>query len=85
MARRIFLMTEPNNFYNEGFGWICRRCEEDLEVDGETITQYSRVFREGESESKTPELANKALAKWSDLTRRILICPRCGITESVKK
>lgn len=76
-------MKEIGNFYNEGFGWICRPCERDLaNVDKQ---RHSRVFREGESESKSPKLSSVALAKWTDATRRFLTCPSCGITEPVEK
>lgn len=78
-------MNELNDFYNSGFGWICRQCERDLRTEDIPVKGYSRVFREGESESKTPELANPALAKWTDKTRRFLTCPRCGITEPVER
>ncbi|MFT3744431.1 MAG: hypothetical protein QM785_09050 [Pyrinomonadaceae bacterium] len=74
-------MTEFNDFYNSGFGWICRHCERDLAatpVDG-----LARIFREGEAESKEIKLSSQALAKWTDATRRYLTCPRCGITELV--
>jgi len=74
-------MIELNNFYNAGFGWICRRCEGDLSQEQPSEQGYSRVFREGEAESKNPKLSNIALAKWADSTRRVLICPACGITE----
>lgn len=71
-----------NDFYNSGTGWICKRCERELERSI-TETKRSRLMREGEAESKTPELSNIALAKWTDETRQALICPRCGITERV--
>lgn len=29
--------------------------------------------------------SSMALAKWIDKTRRVLICPRCGLTEAVEK
>lgn len=76
-------MKEIGSFYNEGFGWICRPCEREL-VQKDTH-RNSRIFREGEAESKNPRLANAALAKWTDASRRILTCPRCGITEPVEK
>lgn len=79
-------MPELNDFYNHGFGWICRHCERELAPADDTDEQkHARVFREGEAESKTPELANLALAKWLDKTRQILTCPRCGLTEPVEK
>lgn len=76
-------MIELNDFYNAGFGWICRHCERDLTRKLDAEHSHSRVFREGEAESKNPELSNLALAKWTDKTRRFLTCPRCGITEPV--
>ncbi len=75
-------MQERRDFYNDGFGWICRHCERELSVTDESPSQLSRAFREGETESKIPMLANQALAKWTDKTQRFLICPRCGITEA---
>ena len=82
-------MLELNDFYNAGFGWICRQCELDLvlaEVPtaAETSDKLSRAFREGEAESKSPNLSTRALAKWTDATQRYLTCPRCGITELVE-
>ena len=77
-------MIELNDFYNAGFGWICRHCERDLMRTKNLAQKHSRVFREGEAESKNPELSNLALAKWTDKTRRFLTCPRCGITEPVE-
>ncbi len=71
---------ELNDFYNDGFGWICRHCERDLKK-AEVNADTSRLMREGEAESKTPQFSNTALAKWADPARSTLSCPRCGITE----
>ena len=69
-------------FYNDGFGWICKQCERELKKQNDVSDQtHSRLMREGESESKTPQFSNKALAKWANETKSKLICPRCGITE----
>jgi len=76
-------MIELNDFYNDGFGWVCRHCERELRQP--EAESHSRLFREGEAESKQPEFSNVALAKWLDKTRQTLICPRCGITEPVDK
>lgn len=75
-------MIELNNFYNDGFGWICRECERELKPEdgGE---KHSRLLNEGEAESKNPRLSNSALAKWVDKSRKTLICPRCSTTEQV--
>ena len=76
-------MIELNDFYNEGFGWICRHCKR--EIVGGSTEETSRLMREGEAESKAPSLSTDALAKWADPARTILMCPRCGITEMVEK
>ena len=76
-------MIELNDFYNDGFGWICRQCNREL--SRENTATHSRLLREGEAESKLPEMSTRALAKWTDPTQRILVCPRCGITEAVEK
>ncbi len=74
-------MIELNDFYNAGFGWICRHCERDLAETARQDDRPSRFMIEGEAESKQPEMSNQALAKWADPARRTLVCPRCGITE----
>ncbi len=75
-----------NDFYNDGFGWICKHCERKLNDQNDTSEQkHSRLMREGEAESKEPKFSNQALAKWTDDTRQTLICPRCGITEFTDK
>ena len=78
-------MQELNDFYNDGFGWICRHCERELALEANPTGKHSRLLTEGEAESKQPEMSNIALAKWMDKTRSTLICPRCGITELVDK
>ncbi len=73
---------ELNDFYNDGFGWICKNCERELDEKNDVSNQtYSRLMREGEAESKNPQFSNLALAKWTDEMQRELICPHCGITE----
>ncbi|MBK7392598.1 MAG: hypothetical protein IPI64_04750 [Chloracidobacterium sp.] len=64
-------MIELNDFYNDGSNWICKRCESELAADADP-DKYSTQ-------------TNAAHAKWMDNTRRVLICPRCGITEPVEK
>jgi len=78
-------MIELNNFYNDGFGWICCACERELPPPDETAVRHSRLLREGEAESKTPRFSNSALARWTDNARTTLVCPRCGITEPAGK
>ncbi|MDQ3797965.1 MAG: hypothetical protein M3384_00805 [Acidobacteriota bacterium] len=79
---------ELDDFYNDGFGWICRHCERELkeqETGNPGGSAQSRLMREGEAESKNPRLSNPAQAKWADKAQRTLICPRCGITELADK
>ena len=75
---------ELNDFYNDGFGWICRHCERETKEIAAPDSS-SRLMHEGEAESKQPRFSNEAMAKWADPAHRILICPRCGITELADK
>lgn len=77
--------VELDDFYNDGFGWICRHCERELREQETSSSKHSRLMREGESESKQPRLSNLAMAKWADKEQKTLLCPRCGITELVDK
>jgi hypothetical protein len=77
------MKSELRDFYNDGFGWICRRCEQELAA-GENQDDVSRLMTEGEAENKQPKLSTNALAKWFDAAQTKLICPRCGLTESVE-
>ncbi len=74
-------MQELSDFYNDGFGWACRHCDREFKAAAQNSRDGSRLLSEGEAESKQPELSHKALAKWADPARRVLMCPRCGITE----
>lgn len=76
-------MTEIDSFSNDGFGWACRQCA--AEIYPPPAGRHSRMFTEGEAESKGLKLTNAALAKWTDNTREYLMCPRCGVTEKVDK
>lgn len=77
---------ELNDFYNHGFGWICRRCERDLKKQEKNSDEKrSRLLREGEAEAKQPTFSNLALAQWADKANQILMCPRCGIVEPIDK
>jgi len=75
-------MPQLNHFRNDGFGWICRHCERELEP-ASLPKDRSRLMTEGEAESKNPQLSNRALAKWADAAQTRLVCPRCSITETV--
>lgn len=77
-------MQELNDFYNAGFGWICRHCEREL-ARTEDESDHARFFLEGEAESKSPRMSNPALARWQDAAQTLLMCPRCSVTEPVSK
>lgn len=73
-------MIELNDFYNDGFGWICRHCAPRR--DKTALPEVPlRLMHEGEGESKSPEFSTLGLARWADPAHRILICPTCGISE----
>jgi hypothetical protein len=74
-------MRELEHFYNDGFGWICRKCESELTAPEDD--HPSRLLREGEAESKNPHLSNQALARWADRDHSALECPRCGVKQSL--
>ena len=77
---------ELSDFYNDGFGWICKHCERELKSQ-ENLSQthrHGRIMREGEAESKQPVFSNSALAKWLDKAQTTLICPRCEVMESLR-
>ena len=75
-------MIELDEFFNDGFGWKCRHCHQESTT---SHRGHARFYTEGEAESKQPQLAEAAMAKWIDAARTTLICPRCGITELVDK
>ncbi len=74
-------MKETEKFFNRGFGWTCRACD----ASDEQQSGRSRLFREGEAESKFAELSSSAMARWADQERTILVCPKCGATERVRE
>jgi hypothetical protein len=76
-------MSELKEFYNDGFGWVCRRCEAEIGAADAGGPVLSRLMREGEGESKQPVLSTRALAQWNDETRSVLVCPGCGTAESI--
>ncbi len=73
-------VRELENFANEGFGWICKKCGNTNRNRG---SEKSRLMTEGEAESKQPKLSNKAMAKWKDPERKILYCPICEVAERI--
>jgi hypothetical protein len=76
---------ETDNFFNAGYGWICRRCNPDDETRAHLTTGRARFFEEGEAEDKEVVFSTPALARWRDSSRQVLVCPQCGIEEMVSK
>ena len=76
-------MKKLDDFYNHGFGWVCRHCVP--ERTGPPVAGVARLMSEGEAESRSPKLSTAGLAKWADPAHRVLTCPTCGITELADK
>jgi len=77
-------MSETLHFINDGFGWACKRCREaEAPRTRPDHPSLPRFFREGEAEDRDPRLSSPVLARWADDTRRTLVCPRCGVEETV--
>jgi hypothetical protein len=72
------------HFFNEGFGWTCRRCHQETKARESHTDSRARFFTEGEAEGRDPKLSAPALARWRDDSRRTLVCPRCEVEESLK-
>ena len=77
---------ETADFYNDGFGWICKHCERELSGEKkDSVDGPSRLMSEGEAESRDEKFSTAAMAKWADPAQRMLICPRCGIAGFAEK
>jgi hypothetical protein len=67
-------VNQTNHFFDLGYGWLCKHCSAaDTEAK-----HHPRKTRE--KETKPPGLA---LATWTDPSRQGLVCPRCGIQETI--
>ncbi|MFN2454786.1 MAG: hypothetical protein ABR577_11255 [Pyrinomonadaceae bacterium] len=76
-------MRETNYFINTNSGWLCKHCRSNVDARVSERETRARFFTEGEAEDKHPRLSTPALARWRDHTRRTLVCPHCGIEETI--
>lgn len=76
--------NETEHFINQGFGWLCKRCQAEETANAAAKGGRARFFSEGEAEEKEPALSSPTLARWRDGTQQTLVCPRCGLAERVK-
>jgi hypothetical protein len=69
-------MHQTTHFFNLGYGWLCKHCSaESAERKYNRHHQHNQVAPKG-----------LALAKWiDDEHRHGLMCPRCGIEESLDR
>jgi hypothetical protein len=75
---------EIDHFINLGYGWLCRHCNLELSSPGDDSAP-PRFFTEGEAEDKETRFSSGTFARWRDATREALVCPRCGVEETVSK
>ena len=78
-------VTETQHFFNPGYGWLCKHCTVADEDRKHQQPTRGRFFSEGEAEDKDPTFSTPALARWTDVSRQSLVCPRCGIEEMINK
>ena len=71
------------HFINQGYGWTCRRCQNEETARVAERSARARFFSEGEAEEREPKLSASTLARWRDESHRMLICPRCGVEETI--
>jgi hypothetical protein len=78
-------VVEVDHFINLGYGWVCKHCSADDLARNDAGAGRGRFFAEGEAEDKEPALSTPALARWANATRQALVCPRCGVEETIGK
>jgi hypothetical protein len=66
-------LNQTNHFFNLGYGWLCKHCSAE-DTERKQQTEFST----------TPPSSALALAAWTDSTHHALICPRCGIEETIE-
>jgi rubredoxin len=73
------------HFINQGYGWTCRRCQSEETAQVSERSARARFFSEGEAEERAPKLSAASLARWRDEYHQTLVCPRCGVEETVER
>lgn len=68
----------PHSFHQTELGWVCIQCETMFYAP-----QPERP-RQSDQHSTDEPVSDSFIAKWADLARRSLTCPKCGITELVE-
>jgi hypothetical protein len=77
-------MNQTNHFFNLGYGWLCKHCSAaDCERTAQPAQSRSGFFSHGEPDKKEASAAGLPLATWTDASRHALMCPRCGIGETI--
>jgi hypothetical protein len=76
-------VNQTNHFFDLGYGWLCKHCSAtDTEAKQQPQRAQAGFFNTepDEQEAKPPGLA---LATWTDPSRHSLVCPCCGIQETI--
>jgi hypothetical protein len=80
-------MNQTNHFFDVGYGWLCKHCSAaDTEAKHQPREAQAGFFGNAEPDQKqsNPPAPALALATWTDPSHHSLVCPRCGIKESIK-
>jgi hypothetical protein len=75
-------LNQTNHFFDLGYGWLCKHCSA---ADAEATQHRSSFFSSPDSEKRESRPLGLALATWTDNSRHALVCPRCGIAETITR
>jgi rubredoxin len=77
-------LRQTTHFFDLGYGWLCKHCSAaDSERAHQPRESPSGLFSQSEPEKKEANKPGLPLATWTNASRRALICPRCGIEETI--
>jgi DNA-directed RNA polymerase subunit RPC12/RpoP len=76
-------MHQTNHFFDLGYGWLCKHCSAENTERKQHPDIRSSSFTQGHLQEKESGTTGLAFARWTDSTRRDLVCPRCGIEEVI--